>query len=314
LTITNAQVAEMGFYTVTVTSSAGSVDSRAAILTVNTGGTSRLGNVSTRGLVRAGDTLTPGFVIRGAGTKSLLIRAIGPTLGTFGLTGALEDPQMDVIRLGESTALLSNNDWGGGVALQAAFAAVGAFPLPPSGSKDSASLLSLGPSDNPAYTVRIAATDSAASGIALAEVYDADPRTAPVRLVNVSTRGFVGTGADALTPGFYIDGTGPKLILVRVVGPGLSPFGVTNVLEDPQLTLIPLGHGFSIAANNDWSDGGQFVALDTAFKAAGAFSLRDGSKDAALTLRLPPGGYTVQATGVGNTTGTALVEVYDLDP
>jgi hypothetical protein len=100
------------------------------------------------------------------------------------------------------------------------------------------------------------------------------------------------------------------------VGPtlGQAPFNVPAVLADPQLTVIPLGQGFAIASNNDWSDGGQFVALDTAFRAAGAFALPSGSKDAALTVRLPPGGYTVQATGVGNTTGTALVEVYDLDP
>lgn len=314
LALANVQAADMGFYSVAVTSSAGTVDSAAATLTVNTGGSSRLTNVSTRGLVRAGEALTPGFVLRGAGSKSLLVRAIGPTLGTFGVSGALSDPKLDLIRLGESAALQANDDWVVGSTLRDAFAAVGAFALPVGGSKDSAVLTTLSLGANPAFTVRITAVEPAAAGIALAEVYDPEPATATVRLTNVSTRGFAGTGAQGLTPGFYVDGSGPKLVLIRVIGPGLTQFGVNDVLADPQLAVIPLGQTFAIATNNDWSDSGQFVALDTAFRAAGAFSLPSGSKDAALTVRLPPGGYTVQATGVGNTTGTALVEVYDLDP
>jgi hypothetical protein len=55
--------------------------------------------------------------------------------------------------------------------------------------------------------------------------------------------------------------------------------------------------------------------LKAAFAAAGAFSLPDGTKDAAVVVRLPPGGYSVVVTGGGiTTTGMVLVEVYDLDP
>jgi hypothetical protein len=319
LTLVGIQPADMDFYSVTLTSSAGSVDSAVAILTVNTGGESRLVNVSTRGLVRAGDTLTPGFVTRGVGTKSLLVRAIGPTLGLFGVSGALADPKMDLIRLGETAALRSNDDWPVGAALRTAFASAGAFALPENGSKDAALVDSLPATGSSGYTVRIAAagtTSATASGVALAEVYDLEPLTAPVRLINVSTLGFAGAGAEGLTPGFFIGGTAPKLVLVRVVGPALAPapFNVPGVLADPQLTITPLGKTFVIATNNDWGDNGQTSALQAAFAAAGAFALPAGSRDAALTVRLPPGGYTVQATGVNNTTGTALVEVYDLDP
>lgn len=314
LTLSGLQPADMDFYSVTLTSSAGSTDSAVAILTINTGGASRLVNVSTRGLVRAGDALTPGFVTRGTGTKSLVIRAIGPTLSLFGVSGALSDPRMDVIPLGSSTANLSNDDWTVGSTLKNAFAAVGAFPLPDAGSKDSAVLATLPATGSSGYTVRISATGNATSGVALAEVYDTEALTAPVRLVNVSTRGFAGTGADGLTPGFFIDGTAPKSLLIRVVGPGLTQFGVTDVLADPQLSVIPARWSSPVASNNDWGDGGQTSVLQVAFGSAGAFSLPTGSKDAAVLVRLPPGGYTVQASGVNNTTGTALVEVYDLDP
>jgi hypothetical protein len=130
-----------------------------------------------------------------------------------------------------------------------------------------------------------------------------------VQLANVSTRGFVGTGANALVPGFVIGGGGPLQLLIRAVGPGLAPFGVTGVLADPQITVVSQGGGTSIAANDNW---GGDTTLRSAFAAAGAFGLALDSRDAAVLVRLPPGGYTVVVSGVGNTTGTALVEIYDV--
>jgi hypothetical protein len=141
-------------------------------------------------------------------------------------------------------------------------------------------------------------------------VYDEDPLTSPVRLVNVSTSGFVGVGEQALVPGFVIGGSAPKLLLIRAVGPGLAQFGVGDVLADPQLSLMPLGQNFTVAANDNW---GGTTSLQAAFAEAGAFALPAGSKDAAVVVRLPPGGYTVVVSGVASTTGTALVEIYDLD-
>jgi hypothetical protein len=232
----------------------------------------------------------------------------------FGVAGALSDPKMEIIRTGNAVPLAVNDDWPVIVTLQNAFAAVGAFPLPATGSKDAAVLTSIDTISRFNHTVRISAAGAATAGVALAEVYDVEPLTAPVRLINVSTRGFAGAGAEVLTPGFYIGGNAPKLVLIRVVGPGLTQFGVPDVLLDPQLTVFPQGQSFSIASNNDWGDGGQFDAMANAFAAAGAFELPAGSKDAALIVRLPPGGYTAQASGSGNSTGTALVEVYDLDP
>lgn len=301
----------MGFYAATVTGTGGSVDSAIATVTVNTGTASRLINVSTRGFVPAGGALTPGFVLQGNAAKSVVIRAVGPTLGSFGVGGTLSDPVLDVIPLGSSAVLLSNDNWGGGAVLQSAFSRVGAFPLAAPASTDASIETALAATGASGYTVRITGKSAIAAGIALAEVYDEEPLASAVRLVNVSTMGFVGTGEQALVPGFVIGGTAPKLLLIRAVGPGLAPFGVTGVLADPQLSVVPLGREFTVAASDNWGGG---AALAAAFAQAAAFALPASSRDAAVVVRLPPGGYTVVVSGVGATTGTALVEVYDLDP
>ena len=305
-----ADAATMGFYSVDVANAAATTRSDVAIVTVAVGGTSRLVNVSTRGYVPAGGSLTPGFVLQGSAAKSLVIRAVGPTLDAFGVGGALADPVMDVIPLGATAAVATNDNWGGSAALSAAFGKVGAFALAASSSRDASVETSLPAAGATGYTVRIASKLPEASGVALAEVYDEESLTAPVRLVNVSTGGFVGTGDQALVPGFVIGGTAPKQLLIRAVGPGLAQFGVTGTLADPQLSLVPLGRDFAVAANDNWAGDATLAAAATA---AGAFALPAASADAVVLLRLPPGGYTVVVSGVGSTVGNALVEIYDLD-
>ncbi len=306
-----ASAATMGFYSVALTSASGTAESAIATVVVNTGGPSRLINVSTRGYIPAGGSLTPGFVLQGTASKSVVIRGIGPTLASFGVGDTLSDPTMDVIPLGSAAVVTSNDNWEGTTALRAAFAQVGAFPLAIATSADASVQASLTATGASGYTVRITSKSPTAAGIALAEVYDQEVITAPVRLVNVSTSGFVGTGDRALVPGFFIGGTAPKRLLIRAVGPGLTQFGVTGVLADPQLSITPLGKDFVVAANDNW---GGTAALQTAFTQGAAFALPIASNDAAVVLQLPPGGYTVVVSGVGNTSGTALVEIYDLDP
>lgn len=304
LTLEGVQPADAGRYTAGVLNSVGTVTSAGATLTVNY---SRIVNLSTRGYVAAGGTLTPGFVIRGAGTKPVVIRAIGPGLTGFGVSQALPDLQLAVIAAGGQTPLLSNQRWGGATELREAFARVGAFPLVPD-SEDAAAQAMLAASG---YTVRIAPASAGAAGIALAELYDAGALGASARLVNASTLGFVGAGEQALTPGFVIRGTAAKRLLIRAVGPGLAPFGIADLLFDPLLEVIPAGQTVASASNDDWGD---TTGLKAAFTQAGAFMLPDRSKDAAIVVTLAPGAYTVVISGVAGATGTALVELYDLDP
>ncbi len=314
-TIPAAGAGDMGFYAVTATSGASSATSNVAVLTVAGGPVSRLVNVSTRGTATAAEPLTPGFVLRGTGTKNVVVRAVGPTLAGFGVADAMANPKMDIIPLGQSTAVLSNDDWGSAsaaqvAALQQRSADVGAFALP-ANSRDAAALASLPLATSSGYTVSVAPSGTTAAGVVVAEVYDADGLGAAARVINVSTRGMV--TADGLTPGFVIGGAAPKQLLIRAVGPTLASFGVGGTLADPTLSLFPLGRDFAVASNNDWSTSGA-AELTAAFAQAGAFPLPAGSRDAAVLVRLPPGAYTAVTTGVGGTTGVALVEVYDLDP
>jgi len=308
-TVANAQLGNMGFYSVTVTNSAGSTDSAVAILTVNAG-SSRLTALSTRGYVTAGGSLTPGFYLRGSGSKSIIVRGVGPSLSNYGVAGPLSDARLDLIPVGGATQL-TNDDWGTNPNLPALRAAM-PFPLA-EGSKDAAALATLSTATNPGYTVRIVPSGTATDGIAMAEVYDLDAITAPVKFISLSTLGYTGPGEKVLTPGFIISGNGPKQLLIRAVGPtlGTAPYNVPGVLADPQFRVVPLGTDTTIASNDNW---GGTAALQAAFTQTSDFALPTDSKDAAAIVRLPPGGYTIQASGVGSTTGNVLVEVYDMDP
>ncbi len=308
--VPNVQIGNMGFYSVTVTNGAGSVDSDVAILTVASG-SSRLTGLSTRGYVPAGGSLTPGFYLRGSGSKSIIVRAVGPSLSNYGVGSPLSDPRMDLIVAGGTTPLLSNDDWGTNTNLGALRAAM-PFPLV-EGSKDAAALATLSTTTSSGYTVRIVPSGTATTGIALAEVYDLDATTVPVQFFSLSTLGFTGTGENVLTPGFIITGDGPKQLLIRAVGPtlGAAPYNVPGVLADPQFRVVPLGKDLTVASNDNW---GGSAALQAAFTQTNDFALPPASRDAAAIVRLPPGGYTIQASGVGGTTGNVLVEVYDMDP
>ena len=266
---------------------------------------SRLRNLSTRAFIPANDVLSVGMAARG-GMKSLLLRAIGPALSNFGLAGAMTDPRIDEMRPGATAPETFNDDWPSSPSVTAMFTQVGAFPLTPS-SKDAVTVTTL---VNASTTARVSSAVPGGSGIVLAEAYDRDAAE-PGQLINLSTLGFAGVGAQSLTAGFVIGGETMKTLLVRAVGPGLTQFGITGVMADPQLTILPQGSARSVASNDNW---GADAAVSNASAAAGAFSLAAGSRDAALVVRLPPGAYTANVSGVANATGRALVEIYDLDP
>lgn len=265
----------------------------------------RLMNLSVRTQAGTGDeTLITGFALSGAGTKPLLVRAIGPTLGAFGLTGTLADPMVEIAPLGQAN-IATNNNWAGTAALKTTFRAVGAFALSDDASTDAALVFSPGAG---AYTAKIMGANNA-TGMALVEVYDAGSGNT-VRLTNVSARTRVGTGDDALIAGFVVNGNVPKKLLIRAIGPTLGVFGVDGTLGDPILDVRPLGSENIVATNDNWRG---TPALKAAFGSVGAFALADdNSRDAAIVIELPPGAYTATITGNNNNTGVALVEVYEL--
>lgn len=266
----------------------------------------RLANLSVRTQAGTGDqTLITGFALSGGtGSKQLLVRAVGPTLAAFNLTGFLVDPFVEIAPLGAAT-VATNDNWAGSDALKVAFNSVGAFAFTNDSTRDAALLFSPTPGS---YTAKVTGANGG-TGVALVEVYDAGAGNAP-RLTNVSARTQVGLGGDVLIVGFVVNGNVPKRLLIRAVGPTLGAFGVGGTLLDPVLEVRPLGNENIVALNDDWRG---TAALKTAFSSVGAFGFAaDASRDAALAIELPPGAYTATVSGKNNTTGVALVEVYEL--
>lgn len=277
----------------------------------------RLGALSTRALVGTGDNvMITGLAIGPGAPKKVLIRGLGPRLVTtpYNLTtGTLANPLLQVFD-GAGTKVLENDDWSTDDAANiiSNTSAVGLLPLV-NGSRDAAIVATLSPGN---YTVHVrGAPNSNGNGIALLEVYDV---SGAARLMALSTRALVGTGANILIPGLSVaPSPGARRVLIRAAGPGLATLpgfsSSTPVVPDPVLAVV--SGGSTIASNNDWdannaNAGGQ---LSAAFAQGGSFPFAAGSKDAAVVVDLQPGGYTIQVGSNNNgPTGLALVEIYDL--
>lgn len=317
--IASAQPANVGLYSVLVTGPGGSTVSLPARLSVTGGATAnaRLLNLAVRTVAGGGDqVLYVGFVVGGGGTsgsKPLLLRAVGPTLGTFGVPDVLLDPKLELYAPGGTQPLAANDDWAGGAPIASRAAQVGAFALAGGTSKDAALLFDRTAG---AYVMQIGASDPAASGTVLAEIYDATPNasftTTTPRLINVSARTHVGKDDALLIAGFVIGGTSSKTVLVRAIGPTLRNFGVEGFLADPKLDLFRDSVATAITSNDNWGASANAAHIAGIMVAAGAFPLELESKDAVLLATLPPGSYTAQVSGVNNSTGVALVEVYEI--
>jgi hypothetical protein len=304
-TIYDLHASDAGTYDVEIANAFSATISVPALLTVTPVAVpSRLSNVSVRGFSGTSDqTLIIGLVIGGSGPETALVRAVGPTLSGFGVTGVLADPQLALYTPAGAT-VASNDNWGGSAGLAAVFAEVGAFPLP-AASLDSAVLPSLQPGS---YTAEVHGAN-AGTGIVLLEAYEADAAPAPTaRFINVSARGLAGTGPNVLTVGFVITGGTPTTILIRGVGPTLGAFGVAGSLAQPQLTVSDSGQNI-VGSNSVW---GGTAALQAAFNAVSAFALPTTSMDSAVLVTLPPGAYTAQVSGANGTSGVALLEMYDM--
>jgi len=131
--------------------------------------------------------------------------------------------------------------------------------------------------------------------------------TSGSRLINLSVLTSINSTGDTFTLGYVVGGsgtTGTKPLVIRAAGPSLGVLGVPGTLDDPRVELF--AGSVKTGENDNW---GGTEGLKAAFSTAGAFTLADASRDAATKVSLPPGGYTVLVSGVGNTTGLVLVEV-----
>ncbi|HRE80182.1 MAG TPA: PQQ-dependent sugar dehydrogenase [Opitutaceae bacterium] len=271
--------------------------------------TTTLANLSARAVAGSeGQVLITGFILEGATPKTVLIRAVGPGLQAFDVPSFLPDPRLHLFRNNER--ILSNTGWTNSSQIndvRAAAQRVGAFSLA-SGSADSALLVTLNPGS---YTAH-AEPASGSPGVALIEVYDADltPGQGSTRMINVSIRAHVRSGASTLIPGLIRSHGLSQKLLIRAIGPGLAEFNVARPLSRPVLQLYEGSD--PIAANQGWTTSVNASAIRAATSQVGAFALGEESLDSAVVVTLGPGPYTVHVSSADGSEGIALVEFYEV--
>jgi cyclophilin family peptidyl-prolyl cis-trans isomerase len=155
-------------------------------------------------------------------------------------------------------------------------------------------------------TAHIMAKATDLDGANVSQIFTVTVMTGPARLANLSTRAQVGTGGDVLIGGFVVSGSSSKRILARGIGPSLVQFGVTNALMDPTLELHAQ-NGALLFSNDNWTTAPNKQEISDTGRAPGS------SQEPAILTTLAPGKYTAIVRGSANTTGVALVEVYDQD-
>jgi hypothetical protein len=248
-------------------------------------------NVSTRLRSQAGDNvLIGGFIINGQEAKKIVLRAIGPSLP---VPGKLADP---VLELHDATGMIvaQNDNWN---AHRADVLATGIPPLDEHEAVIAATL------PTGSYTAVVRGVNNT-SGVALVEAYDLSPNSNS-KLANISTRGKVETADSVMIGGFIIGGDQTTNVIVRAIGPSLENFGIAGSLADPMLEVHD-GNGALVAQDDDWRMYQPQQITDS------GLAPTDDRESAAL-LALPPGAYTAIVRGKDDSTGVALVEIYNLD-
>jgi hypothetical protein len=255
-----------------------------------TPGSMKLANISTRAVVGTGaNVLIGGFIITGTQPKQVIVRGIGPSLS---LPGKMLDPTVE-LHDGLGGLIAFNDNWGQSEN-SAAIANSGVAPTNPS---ESAILVSLAPG---AYTAVLSGVNQT-GGAAVVEVYDLDT-AADSKLANISTRALVQTGDNVLIGGLIVVGQSAADVIVRAIGPSLT---VPGAMADPTLELRDAS-GTLVGANDNWRSTQETEILGT-----GVAPTRDA--ESAIVTSFSPGAYTAIVRGANNTTGVAVVEVYQLN-
>ena len=276
---------------------------------------SRLDNISTRAFVQIGDdVMIGGFIVQGTEPKRVIIRAIGPELTQYGVTDVLADPTLE-LHNATGALIASNDNWMhtiiGGIINSDQVGDITNSGHAPTDGRESAIIADLTPGN---YTAIVRGINNTL-GIGLVEVYDLSPESNSV-LGNISTRSYVQTDDNVMIGGFIIQGTQPKRVILRAIGPelGAPPYNIPNALANPILELHN-GTGALIASNDNWLHTiiGGIISSDQVHDIMESGHAPTDPSESAIIAVLQPGNYTAIVRGVNNTIGVGLVEVYDLD-
>jgi hypothetical protein len=267
-----------------------------------------LANLSTRLQVGTGErVMIAGFVVQGNAPKRVLLRAVGPSMARFGLSDVLANPRLELHD--KTNVIARNDDWEatqtGGVIFSDQVANIQNTGMAPIDPAESALIATLSPGS---YTAVVEGVNGG-TGVGSVEVYDLDV-TGGSLLANISTRGFVQTGDNAMIGGFIVV-TQPTRVIIRAIGPSLTPLGLPDALANPQLELYDGSN--LIGRNDDWqtTQTGGIITSDQVSEIDNSQLPPTNPAESAIIATLPPGSYTAIVRG-GNNTGNALVEVYAL--
>lgn len=237
-----------------------------------------------------------GFIITGNAPKKVVLRGMGPSLASFGITNFLADP---VLELRGSNGLLiqSNDNW-----KDTQRAEIEATGLQPADDREAAMVTTLAPG---AYTALLTGKNGT-TGVGVVELYDGNTGS-DSQLANISTRGFVQSGNNVLITGFILGAsTANAQVAIRGIGPSLSQFGLNGVLADPTIELHN-SNGAILIANDDWeSDPVSAAAL-----IANQLAPSD-AKESGIFTSLPPDAFTVILAGKSGGIGIGVIEVFSV--
>ena len=261
----------------------------------------RLVNVATRLPVGTGDSaLIGGFILTGTQSKKVIIRAIGPSIGQ------LANPTLELFDGGQNS-LGTNDDWEDSSAADRQ--AIIDSGIPPSHNLESAIVRTLPATPSGVgYTAVVRGVNNT-TGIAVVEVYDLDS-SVDSELANISTRGFVQTGDNALFAGTFVQGEAPQRVIIRAIGPSLT---IAGKMQNPTLELRN-AQGTQLAFNDNWKTRPDGSSQQAEVEATTVAPTNDLESAIVFDLTASPAAlnYTAILRGAGGETGIAVVEVYAL--
>ena len=231
-----------------------------------------------------------GFIVYGDLPKRLVLRAIGPSLTSFGISDAMPDPSLCLFD-SSGAAVALNDNWRSDQGQ-----IIEETGLAPSHDLEAALVTVLSPGS---YTVVI--NDATGSqGIALFELYDLEPTSS--QLINLSTRGAVETQDRVMVGGLIIYGQQPTEFLIRAIGPSLAQSGIEDTLTDPTLQLYD-DQGSLVRENDDWRSDQEQQIIETTLAPSD-------DRESAILATLVPGAYSAIVRGISDSRGTGLLEIY----